>query len=173
MVSEVLQVGYVSLAILNVSLMRVHLCTCPARFYYTTTGIQSGNETTKNTNASTSAENGSAMAGPPGPVPASMAIVYQARPILSLAGSCYHQSILAVHCKLRHIQILQIHFVYKQILSCSALLALGTMTIEPVYYFRFLSLVLTTLHRPNISNLVLPKVNRPKSVFLPTEVNSS
>ena len=66
---------YVSLAILNVSLMRAHLRTCPGRFYYTTTGIQSGNETTKNSNASTSAENDSAMAGPAGPVPAPMPIV--------------------------------------------------------------------------------------------------
>ena len=29
-----------------------------------------------------------------------------------------------------------------------------------------------TLHRANISNLVLHKVNRPRSVFLPTEVTS-
>ena len=55
--------------------MHAHLRMCPARFYYTTTGIQSGNETTQNSNASTSAENGSTMAGPAGPVPAPMAIV--------------------------------------------------------------------------------------------------
>ena len=63
--------------------MRAHLRTCPARFYYTTTGIQSRNETTKKLNASTSAENGSAMAGPAGPVLAPMAIV-QIKPLSSV-----------------------------------------------------------------------------------------
>ena len=61
-----------SLVVLNISLMRAHLRMYPAEF---TTAVQSGNEITKSRThnyVSTSAENGLAMAGPAGRVPAPM-----------------------------------------------------------------------------------------------------
>ena len=63
-----LQIGIVrpeSLVILNVSLMRTHLGTYPAEFCYS-------NSRPHKCQMSTSAENGPAMAGPAGPVPAPM-----------------------------------------------------------------------------------------------------
>ena len=67
-----LQIGIVrpeSLVILNVSLMRAHLGTYPAEFYYSNSRPHKCR--TRNY-VSTSAENGLAMAGPAGPVPAPM-----------------------------------------------------------------------------------------------------
>ena len=57
--------------------MRAHLGTYPAGFYYS--DIQSRNETTKSRThinyVSPSADNGPAMAGPAGPVPALMLVM--------------------------------------------------------------------------------------------------
>ena len=58
-----------SLVILNVSLMRAHLGTYPAEFYYS--NLRPHKCRTRNY-VSTSAENGPAMARPAGPVPAPM-----------------------------------------------------------------------------------------------------